>query len=110
MDRVICKPQSQRSLRESQKALLERVEELTEQLKQERQRALTLEGKLNTSTLSLQTLDKVADLHIYLFPQQESCNGFDLIEFFLFQLQERISDLEGERDLIKENYNSLLEK
>ncbi|CAK6982505.1 protein fantom%2C partial [Scomber scombrus] len=74
--------ESQRSLKESQGALLERVEELTEQLKQERQRALTLEGKLNTSTLSLQTLEK---------------------------LQERISDLEGERDQIKENYDTLLE-
>lgn len=30
--------------------------------------------------------------------------------YSLFQLQERISDLEGERDLIKENYNSLLER
>ncbi|XP_036969270.1 protein fantom isoform X2 [Acanthopagrus latus] len=75
--------ESQRSLKESQGALLEKVEELTEQLKQERQRALTLEGQLNTSTLSLQTLDK---------------------------LQERISDLEGERDLIKENYDTLLER
>ncbi|XP_070786062.1 protein fantom [Enoplosus armatus] len=74
--------ESQRSLRESQGALLEKVEELTEQLKQERQRALALEGKLTTSTMALQTLDK---------------------------LQERISDLEGERDLIKENYDTLLE-
>ncbi|XP_044040637.1 protein fantom isoform X3 [Siniperca chuatsi] len=74
--------ESQRSLRESQGALLEKVEELTEQLKQERQRALALEGQLTTSTMSLQTLDK---------------------------LQERILDLEGERDLIKENYDTLLE-
>ncbi|XP_023277539.1 protein fantom-like [Seriola lalandi dorsalis] len=74
--------ESQRSLRESQGALLEKVEELTEQLKQERQRALALEGHLTSATLSLQTLDK---------------------------LQERISDLEGERDLIKENYDTLLE-
>ncbi|XP_054457821.1 protein fantom [Anoplopoma fimbria] len=72
----------QRSLRESQGALLEKVEELTEQLKQERQRALALEGQLTTSTLSLQTLDK---------------------------LQDRISDLEGERDLIKDNYDTLIE-
>lgn len=57
-------PQSQRSLKESQGALLQRVEELTEQLKQERQRALTLEGKLTTSTLSLQSLEKV--LHLYM--------------------------------------------
>ncbi|CAG5929369.1 unnamed protein product [Menidia menidia] len=74
--------ESQRSLRESQGALLEKVEELTEQLKQERQRALALEGQLSTTSLSQQTLDK---------------------------LQERISDLEGERDLIKENYDTLLQ-
>lgn len=52
-------PQSHRSLRESQGALLEKVEELTEQLKHERQRALTLEGQLTTSSLCLQTLEKV---------------------------------------------------
>lgn len=51
--------QGQRSLRESQEALLKKVEELTEQLKQERERALVLEGQLTTSTLSLQTVDKV---------------------------------------------------
>ncbi|XP_017165780.1 protein fantom isoform X2 [Poecilia reticulata] len=73
--------ESQRALRESQGALLEKVEELTEQLKQERQRALTQEGQLTTMTLSLQTLDK---------------------------LQERISDLEGERNLIKDSYDTLL--
>ncbi|KAM4714727.1 protein fantom isoform 2-T3 [Anableps anableps] len=73
--------ESQRALRESQGALLEKVEELTEQLKQERQKALILEGQLTTMALSLQTLDK---------------------------LQERISDLEGERDLIKDNYDTLL--
>uniref|UniRef100_A0A3Q2CNW5 Protein fantom-like n=1 Tax=Cyprinodon variegatus TaxID=28743 RepID=A0A3Q2CNW5_CYPVA len=71
----------ERVLRESQGALLQKVEELTEQLKQERQKALTLEGQLNTTTLSLQNLDK---------------------------LQERIIDLEGERDLIKESYDTLL--
>lgn len=55
-------PQSHRPLRESQGALLEKVEELTEQLKHERQRALTLEGQLTTSSLSLQTLDKVISM------------------------------------------------
>ncbi|XP_034532655.1 protein fantom [Notolabrus celidotus] len=75
--------ESQRSLRENQEALLDKVEELTEQLKQERQRTLALEGELTTSTLSSQTVDK---------------------------LQERISDLEGERDLIKENYDTLLDR
>lgn len=66
----MCSPQSQRSLRESQRALLGKVEELTEQLKQERQRALALEGQLTTSTLSLQTLDKV--LHLYLCVQVQT--------------------------------------
>ncbi|XP_035481633.2 protein fantom isoform X2 [Scophthalmus maximus] len=74
--------ESQRSLKESQGALLEKVEELTEQLKQEKQSALALQGQLTTAALSLQGLDK---------------------------LQERISDLEGERDTIKENYDTLLE-
>ncbi|XP_068611969.1 LOW QUALITY PROTEIN: protein fantom [Brachionichthys hirsutus] len=74
--------ESHRSLRGNQEALLEKVEELTGQLKQERQRALTLEGQLNTSSLSLRTLEK---------------------------LQERISDVERERDVIKENYDALLE-
>ncbi|XP_077355756.1 protein fantom [Festucalex cinctus] len=74
--------ESQRSLQESQTLLLEKVEELSEQLKQERHRALTLEAELTTAGLSLQNLDK---------------------------LQERITDLEGEKDRIKENYDSLLE-
>ncbi|XP_077963476.1 protein fantom isoform X2 [Gasterosteus aculeatus] len=72
----------QRSLRESQGALLEKVEELTEHLMQERQRALALEGQVTTATLSLQAVDK---------------------------LQDRISDLEVERNLIKENYDNLIE-
>ncbi|XP_061620244.1 protein fantom isoform X3 [Phyllopteryx taeniolatus] len=74
--------ESQRSLRESQTLLLEKAEELSEQLKQERDRALTLEAQLTTANLSLQNLDK---------------------------LQERIKDLEGEKERIKENYDSLLE-
>ncbi|XP_019718758.1 protein fantom isoform X2 [Hippocampus comes] len=74
--------ESQRSQRESQTLLLEKVEELSERLKQERHRALTLEAELTTAGVSLQNLDK---------------------------LQERIADLEGEKDRIKENYDSLLE-
>ncbi|KAG7496363.1 fantom-like [Solea senegalensis] len=74
--------ESQGSLRESLGALLEKVEELTEQLKQEKQRALALQDQLTTASMSMKNLDK---------------------------LQERISDLETERDMIKENYDSLLE-
>lgn len=95
--------QTQRSLRESQAALLQRVEELTEQLKQERLRALELEGHLTTSSLSLQSLDKV-----HLQAHERLLNT--RTDFVLLQLQERISDLEGERDLIKDNYNTLLER
>lgn len=56
--------QRQRPLRESQGALLEKVEELNEQLAQERQRVQELEGQLITSSLSLQTVDKVL-LHLH---------------------------------------------
>ncbi|CAB1351446.1 unnamed protein product [Coregonus sp. 'balchen'] len=73
----------QRSLKESQGALLEKVEELSEQLKQERQRALTLEGQLTTTTLSKQALE---------------------------EFQERVSDLEGEKNLLKDSYDTLLER
>lgn len=52
-------PQTQRSLKETRAALLQRVDEVTEQLKQESQRALELEGHLTASNLSLQNLDKV---------------------------------------------------
>ncbi|XP_073687344.1 protein fantom [Garra rufa] len=74
--------EGQRSLKESQGALLGKVEELSEQLKQEKQRVLTLEGQLNAASLSLQALG---------------------------ELQERVSDLEGERNLLKNSYDSLLE-
>uniref|UniRef100_A0A3Q2Q0D6 Uncharacterized protein n=1 Tax=Fundulus heteroclitus TaxID=8078 RepID=A0A3Q2Q0D6_FUNHE len=69
---VLSSLQGQRALRESQAALLEKVEELSEQLKQERQKALTLEGELSTTSLSLQTLDK---LSITLF-QIKVCTSF----------------------------------
>ncbi|XP_034146622.1 protein fantom isoform X2 [Esox lucius] len=74
--------EGQRSMKESQGELLEKVEELSEQLKQERQRALTLEGQLSAATLSLQAQE---------------------------ELQQRVSDLEGERNLLKESYDTLLE-
>ncbi|XP_030630839.1 protein fantom [Chanos chanos] len=74
--------ESHRSMRESQGALLEKVEELNEQLKQEKERALALEGKLNAATLSLQGLE---------------------------ELRERVSYLEGEKNLLKQSYDALLE-
>ncbi|KAG9283555.1 protein fantom-like isoform X3 [Astyanax mexicanus] len=74
--------QDQKSLRESQGALLGKVEELSEQLKEEKQRVLMLEGQLSTAALSLQSLQ---------------------------ELQEKVTDLEGERNLLKKGYDTLLE-
>ncbi|KAL4640646.1 protein fantom-like [Arapaima gigas] len=73
---------SQKSLKESQQVLLMKVEELREQLREEREKAMTQEGQLTAATLSLQALD---------------------------ELQTRVADLEGERDLLKESYNRLLD-
>ncbi|CAL8241702.1 unnamed protein product [Merluccius merluccius] len=74
--------ESQRGVQESQGAVLGRLEELSEELREERQRALGLEAQLTSATLALQTLH---------------------------ELQERISDLEGERTLLKESYDTLLQ-
>ncbi|XP_056594692.1 protein fantom [Triplophysa dalaica] len=74
--------EEQKSLKESQGALLGKVEEFSEELKQEKQRVLTLEEQLNNATLSLQALR---------------------------ELQERVLDLEEERNLLKKSYDSLLE-
>lgn len=54
-----CPKQEQKSLKESQGALLGKVEEFSEELKQEKQRVLTLEEQLNNATLSLQALREV---------------------------------------------------
>ncbi|KAI7792525.1 putative protein fantom, partial [Triplophysa rosa] len=74
--------EEQKSLKESQGALLRKVEEFSEELKQEKQRVLTLEEQLNNATLSLQALR---------------------------ELQERVLDLEEEQNLLKKSYDSLLE-
>lgn len=81
------------------------MEELSELLKQEKQRVLTLEGQLNAATLSLQALGEV--LFMLLFCSKFSCLWLLLTS--VFQLQERVSDLEGERNLLKNSYDSLLE-
>lgn len=54
-----CPKQEQKSLKESQGALLGKVEEFSEELKQEKQRVLTLEEQLNNATLSQQALREV---------------------------------------------------
>ncbi|XP_055012229.1 X-linked retinitis pigmentosa GTPase regulator-interacting protein 1 [Boleophthalmus pectinirostris] len=75
--------ESQRSLEDSQGSLLLQLEELRGQLKDERQKTVELDGQLSSASVSQQTINK---------------------------LQERVSDLEGERDLIKQNYDSLLQR
>lgn len=88
------------------------MEELSEQLKQEKQRVLTLEGQLNAATLSLQALEEVLLEFLLLnfctlIPSRLLCN---LTKVSAPQLQERVSDLEGERNLLKKSYDSLLER
>ncbi|KAB5533057.1 hypothetical protein PHYPO_G00127260 [Pangasianodon hypophthalmus] len=75
------KDPGQRSLQESQVTLLGKLGQLSEQLKQEKHKALSLEGQLYTATISLHSLA---------------------------ELQERVSDIEGERNLLKKSYNALL--
>ncbi|XP_053343373.1 X-linked retinitis pigmentosa GTPase regulator-interacting protein 1 [Clarias gariepinus] len=73
--------EAQRSLQENQGTLLGKVGQLIEQLKQEKQKTLLLEGELYTATISLHSIA---------------------------ELQERVSDIEGERNLLKKGYNALL--
>lgn len=49
-------------MKECQVSLLEKVEDLNGQLKQERQRSLDLEGQLTSTSLSVQNQDKVRNL------------------------------------------------
>nr|XP_023692221.1 protein fantom-like [Paramormyrops kingsleyae] len=74
--------ESQKALKECQEALLQKVGELTEELKQERQKTLTMEGQLSTAMVSVQALE---------------------------EFQERVADLERERNLLKDSYDGLLE-
>ncbi|XP_046689859.1 protein fantom isoform X2 [Silurus meridionalis] len=73
--------ESQRSLQENQETLLGKVGQLNELLKEEKQRALDLEGQLNSATIALHSLA---------------------------ELQERVLHIEGERNLLKKSYNALL--
>ncbi|KAK1152904.1 protein fantom [Acipenser oxyrinchus oxyrinchus] len=73
---------SQKALKLSHNSLLEKVEELTEQLKEETQRNITLESQLETATISQRALE---------------------------EFQERITDLENEKALLKQDYDKLLE-
>lgn len=67
---------------ESQGALLQKVEELSEQLKQERQRAVALEGQVSTTSLSLQSLDKVSRLHLHVEIQAKTQDGHEIMQQF----------------------------
>ncbi|TSK20270.1 Protein fantom [Bagarius yarrelli] len=73
--------QGQKSLQKNQGTLLEEMGQLNKQLKQEKQKVLILESGLETATISLHSLA---------------------------QLQERVLDIEEERNLLKKSFNSLL--
>ncbi|XP_065278983.1 X-linked retinitis pigmentosa GTPase regulator-interacting protein 1 [Emys orbicularis] len=74
--------QNQETLRTSSEALLAQVEELTVQLKAETQKVLALESKVESVSF---------------------------LQGALEEFQERIRSLEKERDLLKEDYDKLLE-
>ncbi|XP_076145080.1 protein fantom isoform X2 [Alosa pseudoharengus] len=74
--------EGEKALRESQETLLEKVEELNIQLKEETQRRLTLENQLANASMSLQSQE---------------------------ELKERVSYLEEERNILKQSYNTLVE-
>ncbi|XP_069495678.1 protein fantom isoform X2 [Ambystoma mexicanum] len=80
--KLVQHQEAQRSMKASYNALLEKVEELNTSLKQERFKSLNLEKQMQTKTFSERRMEE-----------------------FL----ERISDLEKERDLLKENYDKLHE-
>uniref|UniRef100_A0A8C0ISW4 RPGRIP1 C-terminal domain-containing protein n=1 Tax=Chelonoidis abingdonii TaxID=106734 RepID=A0A8C0ISW4_CHEAB len=75
--------QNQETLRTSTEALLAQLEALTVQLKAETQKVLTLESKVERISFLQGTLE---------------------------EFQERIGSLEKERDLLKEDYDKLLER
>nr|XP_015224156.1 PREDICTED: protein fantom [Lepisosteus oculatus] len=72
--------ESQRTLKASHDALMVKVDELNAQLKDERLKGLSLEKQLQASSLAQRRSE---------------------------ELQDRIGDLEKERDLLKENYDKL---
>ncbi|MGH0150514.1 UNVERIFIED_CONTAM: hypothetical protein FKN15_047371 [Acipenser sinensis] len=123
--------QSQKALKLSHNSLLEKVEELTEQLKEETQRNITLESQLETASISQRALEesqkalklshnslleKVEELteqlkeetqrNITLESQLETAS---ISQRALEEFQERITDLENEKALLKQDYDKLLE-
>ncbi|GCB60116.1 hypothetical protein scyTo_0006814, partial [Scyliorhinus torazame] len=72
--------ENQKTMKASHDALMSKVDELNAQLKEERFKCLSLENQLHSTTLSQKTT---------------------------VELQERVNDLQKERDLLKENYDKL---
>ncbi|XP_043562921.1 protein fantom isoform X1 [Chiloscyllium plagiosum] len=72
--------ENQKTMKASHNALMSKVDELNAQLKEERSKCLFLENQLHSTSFSQQTT---------------------------VELQERVSDLLKERDLLRENYDKL---
>ncbi|XP_067853984.1 protein fantom isoform X2 [Heptranchias perlo] len=72
--------ENQRTMKASHDALMNKVDELNEQLKKERSKCLCLENQLHSTSFSQKATE---------------------------ELQERVNDLQKERDLLKENYDKL---
>lgn len=105
-----CGLQSQQTLKVSHDAAMLKVDELSAQLKDERLKALDLEKRLQSANVSkIQTqqarLLTVHLHHVQLPWLQVDCS---LLLSCVVQLQERISELEQERDVLKDNNETLL--
>lgn len=72
--------ENQRTMKASHDALMNKVDELNAQLKEERSKCLCLENQLHSTSFSQKTSE---------------------------ELKERVKDLQKERDLLKENYDKL---
>lgn len=102
-----CLTQSQKMLKLSHDAAMTKVDELSVQLKDERLKSLDMEKNLQTAAVSSvkteQVLTSVLCVRppVLLTPHRPSP---------LLQLQERISELEQERDLLKEDNDQLLSR
>ncbi|XP_041047716.1 protein fantom isoform X5 [Carcharodon carcharias] len=72
--------ENQKTMKASHDALMSKVDELNAQLKEERSKCLSLENQLCSTSFSQKTT---------------------------VELQERVNDLQKERDLLKENYDKL---
>lgn len=86
-----------------------KVDELSAQLKDERLKSLELEKQLQSASISRMRMEQVSQLtHLSPLYRCYTVSGSPVC--VCTQLQERISELEQERDLLKESNEKLLNR